>query len=229
MPLEPSQVRLDGSPLHRLVASHFPPIALFETVANPADLEIAFAIEAMTNDRLKDDVGNLSLIPNQDRIVGPGATPVMAAFTHIGMPSRFTAGGYGVYYGSPDVATAVAETVYHREQFLGATREPDTELTMRQYINEVALPLHDVRQYDELHDPSSYVVSQAFAKVIRGNGSNGLVYRSVRHEGGECVAAFRPTSLTPVIQGQHFRYVWSGHHQKITQVLSVEAFPNIQS
>jgi hypothetical protein len=224
MVLEPTKVAPDGGQLHRLVASHFPPIALFETVSDPADLEIAYAIEAMTNDRLKDDVGDLLLVPAQDRIAGPGATPVMAAFTHIGQSSRFTAGGYGVYYGSPDVDTAVAETVYHREQFLGATHEPDTELTMRQYINEVALPLHDVRQCDELHDPSSYAVSQSFAKVLRDKGSHGLVYRSVRHEGGECVAAFRPTALTPVIQGKHFRYVWSGYHQKITQVLSVEAF-----
>ncbi|MDC9719635.1 MAG: RES family NAD+ phosphorylase [Gammaproteobacteria bacterium] len=227
MSLEPNQVQPDGDQLHRLVASHYPPIALFETVADPADLEIAYAIEAMTNDRLKDDVGDLSLIPTQDRIVGQGATPVMAAFTHIGMASRFTAGHYGVYYGSFDVATAVSETVYHREQFLGATQEPDTELTMRQYINEVALTLHDVREHNELHDPNSYVVSQAFAKTLRDKGSNGLVYRSVRHEGGECVAAFRPRSLTPVIQGQHFRYVWSGYHQKITQVLSVDAFSTI--
>ena len=169
-------------------------------------------------------MGDLPLVPAQDRIVGPGATPVIAAFTHIGKSSRFTAGDNGVYYGSPDVATAVAETVYHRKQFLWATHEPDTELTMRQYINKVVLPLHDVRQCDELHDPSSYAASQSFAKVLRDKGCHGLVYRSVRHEGGECVAVFRPTALTPVIQGQHFRYVWSGYHQKITQVLSVEAF-----
>lgn len=224
MALEPNKVAPDGGQLHRLVASHFPPITLFETVADPADLDIAYAIESMTNDRLKDDVGDLTLIPIEERISGQGATPVMAAFTHIGMPSRFTAGAYGVYYGSTDVATAVAETVYHREQFLGATQEPDTELTMRQYINKVALTLDDVREYDELHDPSSYVVSQAFAKALRDNGSHGLVYRSVRHAGGECAAAFRPTALTPVKQGQHFRYVWSGCHQKITQVLLVKAF-----
>lgn len=221
MLIDPTQLQPDGSQLHRLVSSHFPPIALFETVADPAELDIAFEIEAMTNDRLRDDVGDLSLIPAKDRIVGPGATAVMAAFTHIGMPSRFTEGGYGVYYGSPELATAVAETVYHKEIFLAKTQEPDTEVTMRQYINQVALTLHDVRECEELHDPNSYEVSQAFAKALRDKGSNGLVYRSVRRCGGECVAAFRPTALTHVVQGQHIRYVWSGHQQKIIKCLWV--------
>ncbi|MFC6673254.1 RES family NAD+ phosphorylase [Marinobacterium aestuariivivens] len=223
MDLEPKQVLPDWERLHRLVPSHFPPIGLFETVADPEDLEIIYAIEALTNDRLRDEVGDLTLVPADERIAGPGSTPVMAAFTHTGLPSRFTGGRYGVYYGARDLETAIAETVYHRERFLSATREHDTELTMRQYINKVALELHDVRDvgYGELYDPDSYDAPQAFAKVLRESGSNGLLYRSVRHDGGECVAAFRPKAVTIPVQGQHFRYVWSGHHQKVISVLSV--------
>lgn len=226
MALSPETVLPEWEGLHRIVPSHFPPINLFESVSDPQDLEIVFAVESLTNDRLKDEVGDLRLVPEADRISGPGSTPVMAAFTHIGVPSRFTEGRYGVYYGARDLKTAIAETVYHRERFLSATHEADTELTLRQYINQVALPLHDIRGelFQELHDPDDYRVSQAFAKDLRSDGSHGLLYRSVRDSGGECVAAFRPRALTVPIQGSHFRYVWSGYQQKIVSVLTVDEF-----
>lgn len=224
--LEPSRVVLEWDSLHRLVPSHFPPINLFESVADPEKLDIAYAIESLTNDRLLDEIGDLVKVPHEDRISGVGSTPVMAAFTHLGMPSRFTNGDYGIYYGAKALNTAIAETVYHRERFLSATHEADTELTMRQYINRVALELHDIREgdYERCHNPDSYEISQGFARELRHSGSNGIVYRSVRDPAGECVAAFRPRSVTIPIQGVHLRYVWSGHQQKIVSVLTVEQY-----
>lgn len=223
MDLAPNTVMLGWSELHRIVPSHFPPIDLFESVSGPGGLDVVFAIEGLTNDRLKDEVGDLRRVPEEDRISGPGSTPVMAAFTHVGVASRFTDGSYGVYYGARDVETAIAETVYHRENFLAATNEPDTELTMRQYINKVALPMHDIRgdAYANLMDPDAYDQSQAFAKELREQGSDGLVYPSARDSKGECVAAFRPKAVTIPTQGCHFRYVWSGFQQKIVSVLTV--------
>ncbi len=226
MPLAPKTVLPAWDGLHRIVPSHFPPIDLFETVADAEELEIVFAIESLTNDRLKDEVGVLRRVLEKDRVSGPGSTPVMAAFTHIGLPSRFTDGRYGVYYGARDLKTAIAETVYHRERFLSATREPDTEFTLRQYINKVALPLHDIRGegYEIVHDPDHYDASQDFARSLRAEGSHGLLYRSVRDPGGECVAAFRPRTVTIPVQGCHFRYVWSGYRQQIVAVLTVDEF-----
>ncbi len=95
--------------LHRLVPSHFPPIDLFENVASPDELEIVFAIESLTNDRLREQVGDLARVPVEERIAGPGSTPVMAAFTHIAVATRFSDGTeYGVYYGAKDLNTAFA-------------------------------------------------------------------------------------------------------------------------
>ncbi|MBE0362151.1 hypothetical protein PULV_a3957 [Pseudoalteromonas ulvae UL12] len=209
--------------LHRLVPSHFPPINLFENVASTDELEIVFAIESLTNDRLRDEVGDLALVPMQERISGSGSTPVMAAFTHIGSPTRFTDGTeYGVYYGARDLDTAFAETIHHRERFLSATNEPDTELTMRCYINKVALELHDVRaeEFDFLYT-DDYLAPQNFAKEMRAGGSNGLLYKSVRDRGGECVAAFKPKTVTIPVQGGHYKYIWSGKKQKIENILEV--------
>ena len=211
----------DGA--HRLVPSHFPPINLFETVADPEDLEIIFEIEGLTNDRLRQEAGDVKLVPASERVSGPGSTPVMAAFTHIGQPSRFTDGRYGVYYAGNSLDVAIAETRYHRERFLAATREPDTEITMREYISRIQLPLGDIRgsQYQALHHPTDYTASQTFALEQRQSGRYGLVFNSVRHQGGECVALFTPRATSIPVQGGHYRYVWSGVAQRIISVLLV--------
>jgi len=85
----------------RLVPSIFPPVTLFESVANPDDLDVVFAIESLTNDRLRDEVGNLNLVPPNERISGPGTSVVMAAFTHVRSDgSRFSDGSDGLAYDS---------------------------------------------------------------------------------------------------------------------------------
>jgi len=223
MPNEVNTVLPDWEKLHRLVPSHFPPIDLFENVSSPDELEIVLAIESITNDRLREEVGDLALVPEEERVSGPGSTPVMAAFTHISIPTRFTDGiEFGVYYGARDLNTAFAETIYHREKFLAATNEPDTELTMRCYINRIALELHDVRgeEFEHLYT-DDYAAPQEFAKEIRAQGSNGLLYRSVRDEGGECVAAFKPRAVTIPVQGGHYKYIWSGKKQRIENILEI--------
>jgi hypothetical protein len=79
IPLHP----VHWKPCWRIIPSRFPPIQLFERVADPADLEAVLAVESLTNDRLRDEVGNLQLIPPAERISGPGSSHIMAAFTHL--------------------------------------------------------------------------------------------------------------------------------------------------
>src|SRR2546422_9488875 len=64
-------------PSHRVVPSRFPPVGLFDRVAAPEDLEAVFALEAMTNDRLREEAGGPSLVAKEDPISGPGTTPSM--------------------------------------------------------------------------------------------------------------------------------------------------------
>lgn len=212
-------VRVDKVPLsqpewraYRLVNSAFPPISVFEDVLDPADLDLAFVIEGLTNDRLLDDAGVLQRVRPEDRVSGPGSTPVMAAFTHIGAANRFSDGSYGVYYCASSLQAAIAETAFHRVRFLEATAEGPLELTLRAYINEVVKPLHDVCAVDAVHAPSvdSYAVSQRFARRFRNADSWGLLYRSVRAPGEECAAIFRPPAVSLPVQGPHLRYVWDG-------------------
>ncbi|QEW06311.1 RES family NAD+ phosphorylase [Nitrincola iocasae] len=49
----------------------------------------------------------------------------------------------------------------------------------------------------------------------------GMVFNSVRHQGGECVALFTPRATSIPVQGGHYRYVWSGAAQQIVSVLLI--------
>lgn len=213
--LDVPTARIRWRPCFRIISSRFPPVGLFDAVADPADLEAVFQIEAMTNDRLRDEAGDLALVPQEDRISGPGSTPIMAAFTHLNpQGDRFTDGSYGVFYASLTIETAIAETRYHRAQFLQATDEPAQELDMRVYAADLTAQLHDIRamrdSHPALYHPTSYAMSQELAGRLRAEGSNGIVYQSVRDEGGECVGVFRPRLLTNCRQERHLCYVWDG-------------------
>lgn len=221
--MPPQEVLPGWRKAYRLINSSFPPLGVFEDTLDPDDLDMAFAIEAMTNDRLREEAGMLQRVAPADRVSGPGSTAVMAAFTHIGNPSRFTDGTYGVYYCASSVDAAIAETKFHQERFLAATREANVEITMRAYVNRVVKPLLDVRGMSELHQPelTAYAVSQAFAREQRDGETWGLLYQSVRLDGHECVAAFRPQAVSLPVQGAHFRYVWDAKAQAITHVMEL--------
>ena len=74
--------RVEWKPCRRIVPSRFPPIQLLERVTGPADLEAIFELESMTNPRLRDEVGDIRLVPEHERISGPGTSIIMA------LPSR---------------------------------------------------------------------------------------------------------------------------------------------
>lgn len=207
--------RIRWAPSYRLVPSRFPPVGLFDRVARPEDLEFVLAAEQLTNDRLRDEVGELRLVPAEDRITGPGTTPIMAAFTHLNPEgSRFSDGTYGVYYAAREMATAAAETAHHREIFLARTAEAPGEIDMRSYLADIRADLVELRRYGrrkpDLMHPDSYAASQAFARAQRAKGAGGIVYDSVRHAGGQCVAVFRPTLVAPCKQGPHICFIWNG-------------------
>lgn len=200
---------------YRLIPSRFPPVQLFERVAAPEDLDAVFAIEAVTNARIREEVGELRLVAPKDRVTGAGAGYVMAAFTHLSpFGGRFTDGSYGAYYAARELPTAVDETVYHRERFLRATAEPPMEIDMRVLRARLSAGLHDLRgmaeSAAEVYHPEDYSASQALGRRLREMGSWGIAWDSVRREGGQCVAVFRPRALSRCQQTQHLAYVWDG-------------------
>jgi hypothetical protein len=200
------------SAAHRIVASRFPPVGPWDRIARPEDFEALSALEGLTNPRIREELGALSLVPRQRWAVGPGTTPIMAAFTHLNPEgSRFSDGSFGALYLSNSAETAITETVHHRERFLRRTREPPIQIQMRRYVTAIRKSLHDVRGgFPHIHDPDDYSASQRLARELRGAGSDGVVYDSVRHRGGQCAAAFWPDCVAPFTQAAHYTYVWDG-------------------
>lgn len=195
----------------RLVPSRFPPVAVFENLLSPDELDEAYRLEALTNDRLRDQAGDIHLVAPEERVVGPGSTPIMAAFTHIGVPSRFTDGRYGVYYASLDLTTALHESCHSRSRLLSATAEPPTVLMMRCYQCRVRGELVDLREEPRVHEPDSHEYSRAVGARLREQGESGVLYRSVRHANGECIGVFRPPVLIPpAAQSGHYEFHWDG-------------------
>lgn len=221
----PPVKRIRWTQAYRIVPSRFPPVGVFDRIADPTDLDALFALEALTNPRLRNEVGALRLVPTARRISGPGSTPVMAAFTHLDPAgSRFSDGTWGVFYAAHSVATAVEETVFHRQKFLAATAEPACAIQMRCYRTAVDSRLHDIRGgWAAAQAADSYVASVTLALELRAVGSNGIVYASARHCGGECLAAFFPDVVAPCVQAQHLVYRWDG--ARIVQVLQVSEVP----
>lgn len=200
---------------YRLAASQFPPISLFEDYVDADLMHAAFLIEGRTNLRLRNEAGEISLVAKEDYVLGQGATPVMAAFTHIGRTSRFTDGTFGVYYAAKALDTAITEVAFHRARFLKYTNEPPVQLTMRSYIGKLRKPLLDIRSRTyQLYldaDTKTYPRCQKFSSGLRETRAWGLLYPSVRDRGGECVALYRPPAVGIPVQGKHLAFHWDGN------------------
>jgi hypothetical protein len=201
----------------RIIASRYPPIALFERVSdNPAVWDVLIELEQATNPRVRDEAGEIVLVPAERRVAGSGASWVMAPFTHVNRRgSRFSDGRYGVYYAASTLQTAVHETGYHFARFAADADDPPRREDMRVLLGTIDCDLHDVASLDDatrkrLLDPVSYADSRPFAFDLREAGSNGLVYPSVRDNRGTCVAAFWPDVIDIPMQERHLQYEWDG-------------------
>ncbi len=83
---------IDWLGARRIIRSLYPPIDLFEDIADPEDWPLLIAAERKTDPHLMESLGALDLVPPARRVSGRGATWLMAPFTHVSpdRPSRFT-------------------------------------------------------------------------------------------------------------------------------------------
>jgi hypothetical protein len=201
----------------RIIRSLYPPIDLFEDIADPEDWPLLISAEQKTNPRLMETVGTLDLVPPSRRVSGPGATYLMAPFTHVSpdRPSRFTRGDYGVLYIAKQFETALLETMHHHGRFMARTAEPPGWTSQfRELVMDVSADLHDLRkgvaEVAPALDPDRYDKAQELAASLRAQGSEGLAYPSQRDPGGECVGLFYPNLASNALQGRHLDYHWNG-------------------
>ncbi len=208
-------------PCYRISPSRFPPVDLYARVAPPADWGALLELDALTNDQIRDERGTVRLIPPSERPRGPGAALILAAFTQVAPGgARFTDGTYGAYYAARDQETAVAETIFHRTRFLSATRQRPLQLEMQLLEAQLSGELHDLRGLEAelpgVYHPEDYAAARALARQLRGGGSAGVAYDSLRNAGGECAAVFRPRLLSRCRVTRQLTYVWDGG--RVTEV-----------
>jgi RES domain-containing protein len=208
--------RLRRQRTHRLIPSRFPPIGIFDLGLTTEEAAAAFELEAATNERLTDLRGRLHLVGPGELAVGDGAGFAMAAFLH-GGPGRFNDAALGAWYASLEVATAVAEVAFHHHRRLSHSAAGFPAVAeMRELVSRATAEVVDLfagsaaerlRLLDR--DPATYPEGQAFARALRQDGENGLLYPSVRREAGTCLVLWRPRLCVPIMQGAHFRLAWN--------------------
>jgi hypothetical protein len=221
--------RLDALPIARLLWRHaarvipaaFGTIAAYEDAVDPADLELLLALEA------PDEAARLALIPSADRIVGAGAGYVMPSFTHPPPDgSRFVPPrAFGAYYAARDAATAVAETVYHRERTFRETHVPAGDFDQRLLVARIrATNARDLRGHGSLFadvlDPGSYGAGQAAGVALRDAAVDAVAYDSVRRPGGACMVVFRPRCVSGCRARGLLTYRWDG--SRVTDVFGLQ-------
>lgn len=200
---------------HRLIASRWPTIGVFDSVASAQDAQEAMLLEGLTNDRLS--AQKLALIPVHEVVVGqPGASIIMAAFLHPNPEGgRFSDNALGAWYSSFELQTAIDETIYHHKRRLSRSDAGYNQtIQMRELVAPIHEEFHDIRGQrsvrPDLYLLSDYAHSQPFGVALRGAGSNGVCYDSVRREGGTNLVVYRPPLLVGFLQGDHFQYHWTG-------------------
>jgi len=226
MELKPQITKFSAKNTHRLIRSLFPTTGIFDDVTTPDELKVILELEGWTNDRMSVEHGVLHLIPENEWAVGVTlASVIMAAFCHPRETGgRFNIPSRGAWYAAIEQETAIRETVHHytKELFdeIGVT---ETYVQVREYLADFETEFHDVRpapEFDSCYVDADYSNGQAVGHRLLESGSNGVLYRSVRHERHECIACFRPKLVLNVRQGAHFEYRWRGDRNPTVRQLS---------
>lgn len=214
---------------YRLINSKFPPIALFEDVANAKDFEVLYQVQALTNPRMLNEVGRLELIPRSEIPFGiTGCSYATAPFTHVNQDgSRFSDGRFGVLYVADDMDTAVAEVSHHQTRYWSKVPGLRFERFVFRglscnFTDEGMRDATGVAVNDPIYNPDDYTSAQILGREAKGAACTGLRYNSVRAPGHICWALLTPRLVTSIIQTAHFEMVWNGSITSINKLQMIK-------
>lgn len=208
--MNPPLARVHLRATHRLIAArHSVGGSVLSAISdNESMLADLAELDGATNDRLLGEEGLLPGIGVHELVYGVRyASIVNAAFTHRNPAgNRFNDGTRGAWYAGLDRATSIAEVSFHRAQQLANIDWMEEETSCYDdYLADFTTEFHDLReangegnsrQYRKFlkHGPvpACYAEPQQLARKLLAAKSNGVIYPSVRHLGGTCIACFRP-------------------------------------
>jgi hypothetical protein len=177
-------------------------------------LNALFELEGATNDRLLGEAGALPGISVRELVFGiPYSHVINAAFTHANpLGGRFNRPERGAWYAAFARETSERELAYHRGNELQEIRWQEREsFGFVDFLADFRATFHDLRgdiQFLGCLDANSYKASQRLADELLKEGSAGIVYPSVRHKSGTCIACFRPALVSNVRKGASISIVF---------------------
>jgi hypothetical protein len=211
---------------HRLVPSRHLPhgdSVLVAIADDDAHLQAIFELDAATNDRLAAEQQLRPGIGLEELVFAvPHAAVINAAFCHPNpLGGRFSGPDRGAWYAAFELAAAQAEVAFHKSVQLAEIDRFEDTVTYDDYLADFSASFHDLRRarrFRSCLDPESYVESQGLAERLLDAGALGVVYPSVRHEGGTCLACFRPALVANVRRDKTYRFTWSGTPEPVVTV-----------
>lgn len=203
---------------HRLIPSRHlrgSDSVLVAIADDDAHLQALFELDGLTNDRLLASQRLLPGIGPEELVAGvPHAAVVNASFCHAHpLGARFSGPDRGAWYAAFELEASQAEVAFHKTVQLSEIGRFDDSVTYDDYVADFSASFHDLRRARWLRgclDPATYVASQTLAEALLAEGALGVVYPSVRHAGGTCVACFRPALVMNVRRARTYRFTWSG-------------------
>jgi hypothetical protein len=208
-------LQIDQASTHRLISAKYGVESVLESLPLPADvLSDLSELDAATNERkIAENGGNSAIGPGELLLGVPEAHIVNAAFTHPGpFGGRFHGTQRGAWYAGFEIETSVAEVAFHKRRFLADGRIQGPHIfDYIDFLADFSGAFHTLYaeerttclQPDPV--PQCYSASQALANKLLFEGSNGIVYPSVRRQSGTCIACFRPALVYRPRRGQKFR------------------------
>jgi hypothetical protein len=194
------------------------------------------SIDAATNTRLKADEGLLPGISVHELVYGTGYSNIVnAAFTHASpFGARFNTSERGAWYAGVERETSIAEIAFHKLRELDEVSWNEEEFsTCDDYLADFHAEFESLfgkrRDFAEFLKPgpipTCYSESQRLASDLIRQGSNGVVYPSVRRSRGTCVASFRPALVYHVQRGARMEFrLRAGRRFATSQVREVEIY-----
>jgi RES domain-containing protein len=130
-------------------------------------------------------------------------------------PNRFNGSERGAWYAALEIETSLAEVQHHLTEMLALTGVFDAVVDYAELHASFAGEFVDLRPHTDLvclnpEKTVGYPAGNALAEAARARGLNGIIYPSVRHAGGTCIAALFPHAVQSVAQGDVYRMTWRG-------------------
>jgi RES domain-containing protein len=200
---------------HRLLPAKYSPNndSVLTLIADDEDLQFVFQLDNATNARLLAEEDRTPGINSRELVFHvPNYRVINAAFTHANpLGARFSTPERGAWYAAFELATAKAEVLFHKSiEFAEISWNEREEIGYDDYLADFTNTFHDLRGIeDEALSPTSYKRSQQLAVELMALGSLGIIYPSVRREGGTCLACFRPSVVANVRKSARYKLIWT--------------------